>query len=239
MIFGIRAVMEAIDSGQQIDKILIKREAPSALMAELMGKVRGTGVPVQRVPQEKLNQYTDKNHQGAIAFISPITFQHIEDIIPTCYEEGRVPLIMVLDGITDMRNLGAIARTCECAGVDALVVPMHGSAAINADAVKTSAGALLSLPVCRVESIGRALDFLAESGLQIVAATEHATQNYTEADMTAPVAIVMGSEDVGIDARHLDKCNAQVRIPMVGKIESLNVSVSAAIMIYEAIRQRG
>ncbi|MBR1630814.1 MAG: 23S rRNA (guanosine(2251)-2'-O)-methyltransferase RlmB, partial [Paludibacteraceae bacterium] len=148
MIFGIRAVMEALDAGRQIEKILIRRDNGSELSQTLMSKVKGTSIPVQFVPPEKLNQYTDKNHQGVIAFISPIEFQRIQDVLPAVFEAGRAPLLVVLDGVTDVRNFGAIARTCECAGVDALIVPMKGGAGINGDAVKTSAGALHHLTVC-------------------------------------------------------------------------------------------
>ena len=238
MIFGIRAVMEALDAGKVIDKILIRRDLSSALAKELLQKLQGLPTPVQRVPQEKLSQFTDKNHQGVIAFLSPIDFHNVETLIPVLYEAGKTPFVVVLDGITDMRNFGAIARTCACAGVDAIVIPSRGGVSINGDAVKTSAGALHTLPVCKVENMQNTLRFLSESGLSIVAATEHATKNYTEADFAQPLAIVMGSEDRGIYEENLRLCNEQVRIPMSGTIESLNVSVAAGIMIYEAVRQR-
>ena len=238
MIFGIRAVIEAIQAGKDIDKILLRRDMSSELARELFTILEGMNVPVQKVPLEKLNRITMKNHQGVIAFISPVTYQHIEDIIPGIYEEGRVPLIVVLDNVTDVRNFGAIARTCECAGVDAIVVPMKGGAALNADAVKTSAGALLKIPVCREENIGNAMKFLASSGIKLVAATEKTDQNYTQVDMKDPVAIVMGSEDEGISPDHLRICNELVSIPVIGTIESLNVSVAAGVLIYEVVRQR-
>jgi 23S rRNA (guanosine2251-2'-O)-methyltransferase len=196
-------------------------------------------VPVQKVPLEKLNRITLKNHQGVIAFISPVTFQHIEDIIPSIYEEGRMPFIVVLDGVTDVRNFGAIARTCECAGVDAIVVPIKGGAALNGDAVKTSAGALLKIPVCREHNIVNALKFIVSSGIKVVAATEKASQNYTETSMSEPLAIVMGAEDEGVSPEILRLCDNMVKIPMLGTIDSLNVSVAAGVLIYEAVRQRG
>lgn len=239
MIFGIRAVIEAIEAGKTLDKILIRRDMSSALGRELTDKLEGLTVPVQRVPVEKLNQYTDKNHQGVIAFLSPIDFHRIEDIVPALYEEGKTPLLMVLDGITDVRNFGAIARTCVCAGVDAIIIASRSGVAINGDAVKTSAGALHTIPVCKVENMQAALRYLSESGIQIVAATEHTDLNYTEADMTRPTAIVMGSEEHGIYEENLKLCDTKVRIPMTGTIESLNVSVAAGVFIYEAIRQRG
>ena len=239
MIFGIRAVMEPIDAGKELDKILIRRDLSSALARELLEKLQGTVTPVQRVPVEKLAQYTDKNHQGVIAFLSPIAFHRLGDLVPSIYEAGRTPLLVVLDGVTDMRNFGAIARTCACAGADAVIIPSRGGVSINGDAVKTSAGALHTLPVCKVAQMQQALQFLRDSGITLVAATEHSTKNYTAADMSRPTAIVMGSEDTGIYEENLKLCNEQVRIPMQGTIESLNVSVAAGIMLYEAVRQRG
>ena len=239
MIFGIRAIIEAIDAGKTLDKILLRRDMTSTIGKELLKKLMGTTTPVQKVPVEKLNQYTDKNHQGAIAFLSPIDFCNLETLVPTLFEEGKTPLLMVLDGVTDVRNFGAIARTCACAGAHALIIGSHGSVAINGDAVKTSAGALYHLPVCKVDNLQHTLQYLRDSGFHVVAATEHATQNYTEVDMTAPAAIVMGSEEKGIYEANLRICSHQVRIPMSGVIESLNVSVAAGVMLYEAVRQRG
>jgi 23S rRNA (guanosine2251-2'-O)-methyltransferase len=239
MIFGIRAVIEAIQTGTEIDKILMRRDMTSELSRELFAALKGLQIPVQYVPLEKLNKMTVKNHQGAIAFISPINYQRIEDIIPGIYEEGRMPFIVVLDGVTDVRNFGAISRTCECAGVDAILIPTKGGASINADAIKTSAGALLSIPVCREENLGNALKFLVSSGIKIVAASEKATRNYTEAVMTEPIAIIMGAEDEGVNPDHLRLCDEMVSIPMLGSIDSLNVSVAAGVLIYEVVRQRG
>ncbi|MCQ2342932.1 MAG: 23S rRNA (guanosine(2251)-2'-O)-methyltransferase RlmB [Paludibacteraceae bacterium] len=242
MIFGIRAVMEALDAGKTLDKVLVRRDMSSAIARELMMRLTDHDgqlmTNVQRVPVEKLNQFTDKNHQGVIAFLSPIEFYRIEDLIPSLYEAGKTPLVMVLDNVTDVRNFGAIARSCVCAGADALIIGTRGAASINGDAVKTSAGALHSLPVCKVDNMPNALAFLRESGLNIVAATEHADHDYTATDMRAPLAIVMGSEDKGIYEGNLEQCTDQVRIPMAGTIESLNVSVAAGIMLYEAVRQR-
>jgi 23S rRNA (guanosine2251-2'-O)-methyltransferase len=238
MIFGIRAVIEAIAAGQEIDKILIRRDMTNDLSHELFAALQGFEVPVQKVPLEKLNRFTMKNHQGVIAFISPVAYQHIEDIIPTIYEEGRMPFIVVLDGVTDVRNFGAIARTCECAGVDAIVVPLKGGAALNGDAVKTSAGALMTIPVCREHSLTNVLKYLSASGIKVVAASEKASLYYSEVNMTEPVALVMGSEDEGVAPDHLKLCDEMVRIPVVGAIESLNVSVAAGVLMYEVIRQR-
>ena len=239
MIFGIRAVIEAVQAGKDIDKILMRRDMTSELSRELFNALTGRKIPVQYVPIEKLNHITTKNHQGVVAFISPITYQNIEDIIPGIYEEGRMPFIVVLDGVTDIRNFGAIARTCECAGVDAIVIPTKGGASINPDAVKTSAGALLTIPVCREENLGNALKFLVSSGIKLVAASEKATKNYTSASLKEPIAIVMGSEDEGVNSDHLRLCDEMVSIPMLGSIGSLNVSVAAGVLIYETVRQRG
>jgi len=238
MIFGIRAVIEAIDAGKVLDKVLLRRDMSSTIGKELLQKLSGTNTPVQKVPMEKLNQFTDKNHQGVIAFLSPIEFYPIEDLVQSLFDNGKTPLLMILDGITDVRNFGAIARTCACAGVDALIISARGSVAVNGDAVKTSAGALHTLPVCKVENLQNCLTYLKDSGLRIVAATEHTTTNYTEVDMTVPTAIIMGSEEKGIFQANLSIATDQVRIPMTGTIESLNVSVAAGVIIYEAIRQR-
>ena len=238
MIFGIRAVIEAIDAGKVLDKVLLRRDMSSALGRELLLRLEGTQTQIQKVPVEKLNQFTDKNHQGVIAFISPIEFYPLENLVQGLYDEGKVPLLMLLDGVSDVRNFGAIARTCVCAGVHALVIGTRGSAAINGDAVKASAGALHSLPVCKVENLQNALRYLRDSGLRIIAATEHTDRNYTEVDMTVPACIVMGAEDKGIYEENLKLCTDKVRLPMTGVIESLNVSVAAGVFIYEAVRQR-
>ena len=238
MIFGVRAVIEAIDAGKALDKVLIRRDMSSAIGRELLLRLEGTGTPVQKVPIEKLNQFTDKNHQGVIAFLSPIEFTPVENIVQALFDEGKTPLLVLLDGVTDVRNFGAIARTCVCAGVHALIIGARGSAAINGDAVKASAGALHKLPICKEENLQNTLRYLQESGLRIIAATEHTDRLYTEVDMTVPTCIVMGSEEKGIYEENLKLCTDQVRLPMTDQIESLNVSVAAGVFIYEAVRQR-
>ena len=238
MIFGIRAVIEAVEAGKEIDKVLVKKELQGDLAKELFSVLKDAGVLIQKVPVERLNRITRKNHQGVVAFISSVTYQSLENLIPGLYEEGKVPLLVVLDGITDVRNFGAIARTCECAGVHAIVIPQRGSVTVNADAVKTSAGALHTLPVCRVRNLHEALRFLQNSGIRLVAATEKADQSYTEVSYTDPTAIILGAEDTGISADSLRVCDQMVTIPQFGTIGSLNVSVAARVMIYEAIRQR-
>lgn len=237
-IFGIRAVMEAIDSGKQIDKLLIRKDLQGDLAGELFDLLKTHHLHAQRVPVERLNRITRKNHQGVVAMIASVTYQRLADIVPTLYEDGMLPLIVVLDGITDVRNFGAIARTAECCGVNAIVIPEKGSVSVNADAVKTSAGALHYLPVCRERSLAGAVRYLKESGYNIVAASEKVDINYTQADYTTPVAIVMGAEDVGISQEILALCDTMVSIPMFGHIGSLNVSVAAGVMLYEAVRQR-
>ncbi|MBR1596452.1 MAG: 23S rRNA (guanosine(2251)-2'-O)-methyltransferase RlmB [Phocaeicola sp.] len=239
MIFGVRAVIEALDAGKEIDKILIKRDMQSDLSRELFAALRGRMIPVQRVPVERIDRITRKNHQGVVAFVSPITYQLTEDIVPFLFEQGKSPLLLMLDGITDVRNFGAIARTCECAGVDAIIIPAKNSVTVNADAVKTSAGALMTLPVCKEQSLTATIKFLKDSGFRILAATEKGDYDYSKANYTDPTCIIMGAEDTGVPYEHLKYCDEWVRIPLMGKIESLNVSVAAGILIYEAVKQRG
>ncbi len=238
MIFGTRAVIEAIQAGKEVDKILMRRDLQNDLARELFNIIKGTTIPLQRVPQEKLDRLTRKNHQGVIAFISAVSYQRIEDIIPFLYEEGKTPFIVLLDGVTDVRNFGAIARSCECAGVDAIVIPARNSVSVNADAVKTSAGALMTIPVCKESSINEAIRFLKDSGIKVIAATEKAEKDYTQADYTVPVAIVMGGEDMGISMDNLRICDEMTSIPVLGNIASLNVSAAATVMMYEVVRQR-
>ena len=237
-VFGTRAVMEAIKNGKTIDKILIKKGLNNELFQELQLLINENNITVQYVPVEKINRVTRKNHQGVLAFISPIIFDNIENILPGIYELGQDPLLLILDQITDVRNFGAIVRSAECAGVHAIIIPEKGMARIGADAVKTSAGALHNLPICKVNNLYKTIPFLTDSGIRIVAATEKGNKLYTETDLNCPVGIVMGSEDNGISQQILNIADEQLKIPVLGKIESLNVSVSAALMIYEAVRQR-
>ena len=238
MIFGIRAVMEAVEAGKDIDKVLVKRELSGDLFMELQQLLRTYEIPLQKVPLERIDRITWKNHQGVIAFTSAVTYQKLEDILPMLYEEGKNPFIIVLDGVTDVRNFGAIARTCEVAGVHAIVIPARGSVTVNADAIKTSAGALHTIPVCREQNLKEAITFLKNSGVKVVAATEKAARFYTDSDFAVPTAIVMGAEDTGVAAEHLRVSDELVKIPQSGTIQSLNVSVAAGVLIYEVIRQR-
>lgn len=238
LIFGIRAIIEAIRSGKEIESLYIQRGIGGGLLNELKALLNEHNIIAQQVPVEKLNRITAKNHQGVIAIISPIIYQKIENIIPEIFERGETPLILVLDGITDVRNMGAIARTAECAGVHAIVIPAKGSAQINADGIKTSAGALYKVPVCRHDNFMQTMRFLQESGLQLVACTEKTNDYIYTPDYTVPTAIIMGSEEDGIRNELIRIADYLAKIPMFGEIESLNVSVSTGIILYEAIRQR-
>lgn len=237
-IFGIRAILEAIEAGKSIDKVLIRRDIGGDLAKELLEKVREYDIVMQRVPLEKLNRITMKNHQGAIAILSPVGYNRLDNLIPQLYEEGKTPLAVVLDGVTDARNFGAIARTADCAGVDFIVIPERNSASVTSDAVKASAGALFYVPVCRERDTLAAVKKLKENGYQIVGASEKGAEDYISADYTVPTAIVMGAEDTGISPEVLRQCDRLAAIPILGNIGSLNVSVAAGVIMYEAVRQR-
>jgi 23S rRNA (guanosine2251-2'-O)-methyltransferase len=237
-VFGTRAVIEAINAQKSIDKVLLRRGLNNELFFDLWGLVQEQKIPFQFVPAPKLNNITRKNHQGVIALLSPVEFQKPEEVLPMVFEKGKDPLFLILDQISDVRNFGAIIRSAECAGVDAIVVPEKGSAPLSADAAKTSAGALFNIPVCRSANIVSTIRFLKESGVKVIAATEKSEILFTETEMNLPLAIVMGSEEKGISKSILDACDETVRIPLFGKIESLNVSVASSLMVYEAVRQR-
>jgi len=237
-IFGIRSIIEAVKAGKTIDKLFIQKGLHNDLFAELWKLVRLKRINYKHVPLEKINRLTRKNHQGVFAFISPIDFHNIEDVIPKLYEEGENPLVLVLDRITDVRNFGAIARTAECAGVDTILIPEQNAAAINADAIKTSAGALHKVTVCRTWNLKLALQFMKESGIQLIGCTEKTQDDMYKPDYTPPTAIIIGSEEDGVSPEFLKMCDARAKIPMNGKIASLNVSVATGVILYEAIRQR-
>lgn len=237
-IFGTRAIIEALEAGKTLDKIMVKRDGSNVLLNELFEKAKIYNVPVIKVPVEKLNRITRKNHQGAIAILSPVTYHKLEDLVPEIYERGDVPFCVILDGVTDARNFGAIARTCECAGVDFIVIPERNSASVTSDSVKASAGALFHIPVCREKDLSRSVSFLKDSGYKIIGASEKAIENYTETDMKVPLAIIMGAEDTGISIDILRKCDDLVSIPIKGKIGSLNVGVATGVLAYEVVRQR-
>ncbi len=237
-IFGIRAIIEAIEANKTIDKLFIQKGLHNELFAKLWKLVRLKRINYKHVPLEKINRITKKNHQGVIAFISPIDFHNIEDIIPAIYEKGKTPLILVLDRVTDIRNFGAIARTAECADVDFILIPEQNTAAINADAVKTSAGALHRIRVCRTWNMKLALEFMKNSGIQIIACTEKTQKNIYTPNYSHPTAIILGSEENGISSEILKISDVKTKIPMMGNIASLNVSVASGIILYECIRQR-
>lgn len=236
-IHGTHPIMEALKSGKDIERLLIKK-GNDRVLRDLAKEASKAGVPVQDVPIEKLNRVTRKNHQGAIAFLSPITYSNLSNKVMESFEEGRDPLVLLLDEVTDVGNFGAICRTAECSGVDAVVIPMKGRAQINAQAVKSSAGALLNISVCREKSLKQSIEYLKESGFKIVACTEKTEDSISSANLTGPLAVIMGSEESGISDNLLALCDVKLSIPMVGKTASLNVSVATGIMLYEVVKAR-
>ena len=237
-IYGIHAVLEALEAGKDIDKIFLSKTLNDETAKEIMDRARQLGVPVQRVPVQKIDRITRRNHQGVLAMMAAVTYYRVEDLVPQLFDEGQNPFIIVLDGVTDVRNFGAVARTCECAGVSAIVIPDRESVSVNADAVKTSAGALNYLPVCREHNLVSAVKLLRDSGFRIVGTSDKSQIPYTQGNYTGPVAIVLGAEDKGISPEIMKLCDTQVMIPEFGHINSLNVSVAGGIMIYEVVRQR-
>lgn len=238
LIFGTRAVIEAVNAGKEIDKIIIQKGLSNQLYSELRKAIKDLGIPIQIVPPEKINRISSKNHQGVLAFIAQVTYYDVEEVLASVFEKGKIPLVLILDRVTDVRNFGAIARSADCAGVDCIIIPSRGAAQINPDAVKTSAGALNRMKVCRVENLKNTIEYLKESGLQIVACHEKTDNYYFNADLTQPTAIIMGSEENGISNEYLKRSDMQVKIPMVGNIASLNVSVASGIILFEAVKQR-
>lgn len=237
IVFGLHPVMEAIKSGKEINKILIQKGLKGNLFHELRGMLRHSLVNIQVVPVQKLNSLTRKNHQGVIAFVSPVTYHKVEDLIPRLYEEGKEPRFIILDGVTDVRNFGAIARTAECLGFNGMIIPAKGGATVTSDAIKTSAGALLTMPVCRVESLKKSVDFMVESGLKLVACTEKTEDSIYDFEYKGPLGIVMGNEEIGISNEIINRVQYIGKIPMTGGIQSMNVAVAAGIVMYEAVRK--
>ncbi|MFD3292556.1 23S rRNA (guanosine(2251)-2'-O)-methyltransferase RlmB [Aquirufa sp. KTFRIE-69F] len=233
--FGVQSVLETLRSGKEIDRLLVQRELGNT---EILDLAKEKGIQVQKVPLEKLNRITRKNHQGAIAFVSAIHYAKLENVIADTFENGEIPFILILDRVTDVRNFGAIARTAECAGVHAIVLPSRGAAQINADAMKTSSGALNFIPVCKEDSLIQTIDFLQNSGLRVVACTEKAKSTIYEIDYKDPIAIIMGSEEDGITDEIIRKSDEIAKIPQAGQVGSLNVSVAAGVIIFETVRQR-
>jgi 23S rRNA (guanosine2251-2'-O)-methyltransferase len=238
LVCGVHPVMEALRSELHVEKLLIRRDAGGEGIRDLKNLARELGVPWQPVPGEKLDRLTATEHQGVVAFISQVAMQDLDGVIAQAYDHGEDPLIVALDGVTDVRNMGAIARSAECFGAHALAVPKTGTARLGSDAVKSSAGALLRKPVCRVDSLKEALQRAHDHGLRIVACTEKAKEAIEEADLSGPLVLVMGAEDVGISDHSLRMADQLVRIRMAGSIGSLNVSVAAGVALHEVLRQR-
>lgn len=237
-IFGIRSIIEAIEANRTINKILIQTGVKSDLMSELKDVLRGQKIIIQQVPSQKMDRITRKNHQGAIAFISPIEYQPLDQVLPMIYEKGENPFIYILDRVTDVRNLGSIARSAECNGVHAIVLPSRGSALVTADAVKTSAGALNKIPICIEHNLKDTIQYLKDYGVSVVGCTEKTDNLLSKTPLNNAIAIIMGSEENGVSPEYLKMCDNKVKIPMYGTIESLNVAVSASVVMYEVNRQR-
>ena len=239
-IYGTRAVIEAVRAGKDIEKIFIQKGLNNQLFHELRKELAHKNFPYQIVPVEKLNRLCDrKNHQGVVAVLSEITYHNTEDLIADLFEAGKIPLVLILDKVTDVRNFGAIARSAECAGVHLIIIAEQGAAPVNGDAIKTSAGALHRIPVCRERNLKDTIEFLKSSGIFVVSCHEKTDKFIYEADFKVPVALIMGSEDTGISQEYVKRSDLQVKIPMAGKISSLNVSVATGIVLFEVVRQRG
>lgn len=237
-IFGLRPVIEAIEAGKTIDKIFVQNALQGPIYAELKDILSKHKIRPNYVPVEKLNRITRKNHQGIVAFISEVPFHKIEDVLPQIFEEGRTPFLLILDRLTDVRNFGAICRTAECVGIDAVIIPEKGGAPINSDAIKTSAGAIYNIKICKENNLAHVVDYLQQSGVQIFAATEKAQKLLYDVDFTEPCAIVMGNEETGISKEVLHHSDEKVKLPIEGKTQSLNVSVACGAFLYEAMRQK-
>ncbi|NLR93193.1 23S rRNA (guanosine(2251)-2'-O)-methyltransferase RlmB [Flammeovirga sp. SR4] len=238
IMYGIQPIFEALEAGKEFEKLFIQRDSSNESIAAIHKMANKAGIVVSRVPQEKLQRITSKNHQGVIGFVPAIDYVDPHNVIATAYEEGKVPLVLILDRVTDVRNFGAIARTAECAGVDLIVIPKKGSAQIGSDAVRTSAGALSHIPVARVDNLTQTVLEIQESGLQVVSCTEKGSKDLYYVELDVPTAIVMGSEEDGINSDLIHLSDKLVKIPMKGKVSSLNVGVAAGIIIFEANRQR-
>lgn len=237
-IFGLRPVMEAIEAGKTIDKIFIQNGLQGDIVAELKKQLSKAGIRPNYVPVEKLNRITRKNHQGVVAFTTDIAFYKIEDLVPQLFEEGKTPFLLVLDRLTDVRNFGAICRTAECVGVDAIIIPDKGAAPINSDAIKTSAGAIYNVKICKEKNLAHTVDYLQQSGVLVFASTEKAQKTVYETDFREPCAIVMGNEETGISKEVLHHSDEKIKLPIEGKTQSLNVSVACGAVLYEVLRQR-
>lgn len=243
-LYGMHPVLEAVKSGKKFERIYLKQGLEGELFRELMAAIDRESIPFQFVPYEKLDSLVGRvSHQGVVAAVAQIEYAPFEKTVDyavarAAEDSSLQPLVVLLDGVSDVRNFGAIARTCECAGADAIILPSKGGAPINADAVKTSAGALLRLPACKVVNLRMAAYYLKQSGFRLTACTEHGDKTLYDIDLKGPVALVFGSEDKGISQSLLSLCDDMAAIPMKGGIGSLNVSNAAAVVLFEAVRQR-
>jgi 23S rRNA (guanosine2251-2'-O)-methyltransferase len=237
-IFGIRAIIEAIKSGENIDKVFLQKGLKGDLFTELEQLIRQERLNASYVPVEKLNQLSKKNHQGAVAQIAPISFYDIEDLVLNVIESGKTPLFLLLDQLSDVRNFGAIIRTAECTGVSGIIIQKKGGAPVNGDTVKTSAGAIFKIPICKVDHIKDAVFHMQASGIKVIAATEKTDNTIYDVSFNEPCAIIMGSEGKGINPSVLKVADEKAKLPILGEIESLNVSVACGAFLYEAVRQR-
>ena len=237
-IYGLRAIIEAIKAGQDIDKVFLQKGLRGDLFQQLENLVRQESISVSYVPVEKLNRLTSNNHQGAVASISPISFADLEELITEVQNGGDTPLFLILDQLSDVRNFGAIIRTAECCGVHGIIVQKKGGAPLNADTVKTSAGAIFNIPICKVDHLKDAIFMFQAHDIKVLAATEHAKKSLYDHELNTPLAIIMGSEGKGISGSILKSANLSAKLPMKGEIESLNVSVACGVFLYEVIRQR-
>lgn len=238
MIYGIRPLMEAIDAGKEIEKVLVQKGLKGDLFKDLLKLLQDREIPIQFVPIEKLNRLSRKNHQGVISFVSPIAFYRIEDILPSVFERGEDPFFLIIDRVTDVRNFGAILRTAEAAGIHAVIIPSRNTAQLNSGTIKSSAGAIYKIPVCRSDNLKVTINYLKGSGIKIVAATEKANESIYNSSLSGPLAVIMGSESEGVSGEYLKLSDIHFSIPMLGEIGSLNVSVATGIVLFEAVRQK-
>ena len=238
LIFGTRPVLEAINSGKSIEKLFIQKNLKKEILEKIKSKLSYKKVNISYVPKEKLNRITKKNHQGIICYISPISYQPIEEIIQRVFEKGKDPFVIILDRITDTRNFGAISRVAYASGVDAIIIPEKESAIITSDSMKTSAGAINYIPICKVKSLRITANFLKESGLKLVSCTEKGDTKFYDSDLTSPCCIILGSEKDGVSNSLMDISDKRLKIPMKGNVKSLNVSSSASVILFEVVRQR-
>ena len=237
-LYGLRAILEAIEANKSIDKVFLQKGLRGELFGQLEHAIRKNGINCSYVPLEKLNRITTNNHQGAVAQIAPISFYELDALVSIVKETIENPLFLILDQLSDVRNFGAIIRTAECTGVDGIIIQKSGSAPINGDAIKTSAGAVFNIPICKVDHIKDAIFYFQASEIQVVAATEKTDHTLYDIDFQSATAIVMGSEGKGVSPSVLKLVDAKAKLPMFGSIASLNVSVACGAFLYEVVRQR-